>query len=79
MMYCKLLIISTLLGIGPNFSHRGGRESGISAFSHLFFREQSKTLFPGIYVSMHHINRGAGSSALHSKTHCGYSCCNKNF
>ena len=48
MMYCKLLMTSNLLDIGPKFSHRGGRETGIFAFLPLIFSRTIKNSFPEI-------------------------------
>ena len=48
MMYCKLLMTSNLLDIGPKFSHRGGTETGIFAFLPLIFSRTIKNSFPEI-------------------------------
>ena len=64
----------------PRFYPRGFRETGISSFPRYLFKKQWKTLsleFESQYTILN--EEQEESLAAHIGTHCGHSCCNKNF
>ena len=80
MMHCKKFITLTLLDIGPKiFSGRKWRNRNFLHLPLIFLRT-IKSSFPGIWEYMYHVKWGAERKlGIHPKTHCEYSCCNRNF
>ena len=80
MMHCKNFITLTLLDIGLKiFSGRGWKNRNFLHLPLIFLRTIQSS-FPGIWEYIYHVKWGAERKlGTHPKTHCEYSCCNRNF